>query len=573
MRHDIPFSRLNLTITNGSVIQKRKDKGLLIRMETETKKDPDVLPDVDDNDSGSDRPAQLSRNTVEILFCRMQEAKDFPAFSQHILEINQKASTSSANLTSPSQLASIILKDYSLTNKLLRLVNSAIYGNYAGTITTISRAVMILGFEQVCLAASSLMLFDHLRNRNQSEELKDAAVCSFMSGLLARDLAGKMGLQNLEEAFICAMLHNLGRHLVIYYLPDESGAIKSIMDSQEESESNASRSVLGMSYEDIAMAVLTTWNFPAKIVGSLIRLPPGKVKPPVSEENILQSLAGYANELCDVIRNTQGNARKLALKVMSRRFQNVVPLSAQQLSHMLTTAKVQLEKYSDVLDITLLESHFLQQLAMDAESEPEKVAAGGPGEKITTAAGSGPQDKCVTSRTSENHQGVLINGIQEINNALVSDYQLNDMIFMILETIYRGFDFNRAAYCMMEMSRTKMRARYAFGADIEAVTDKFGFNITNSPTDLFNIALSLRKDVIIEDAEATNIISLIPEWYRKTFLAPAFIIYPIIIRGMPFGLFYADKKLKGEVLSSTQLENMKTLRNQTILAIKQKLAD
>ncbi len=515
-------------------------------------------------------PTKISQTTVEILLRMMERSQDFPAFSQHILEINQKASSSEANLTSPSQLAGIILKDFSLTNKLLKLVNSAFYGSFSGNITTITRAVMVLGFEQVCLAASSLMLFDHLQNKSQSEELKDAAISSFMSGLVARDLAGKMGAHNLEESFICAMLHNLGKHLVIYYLPDQSNAIRSMIAQIGESERNAAWTVLRMSYEDIGMAVLRNWNFPAKIVRSLTRLPEGKIEKPNSDEDVLQSLAGYSNELCDIIRNTRGNARTIAMKVLANRFQKVVPVSGTQLSKMLSSAKAQMEKYSYVLDINIRQSEFMQRLSMDDEPVDEKAAGEG---IIAKSAASDAADAqyLASARSRDDHLDILINGIQEITNALLSDYSLNDMMFMILETMYRGFAFNHVIFCMMEMSRTKMRARHAFGADIGTMTENFAFSISNRPTDLFNMAISQRRDIIVEDAADSAIASLIPEWYRKAFLAPAFIIYPIMIKNTPFGLFYADKKTKGAILSQTQLNYMKTLRNQSILAIRQKI--
>jgi eukaryotic-like serine/threonine-protein kinase len=580
---DFSKMAINLPSYKNKNVDERLDKIVMKALEEkpearypdvhEMKKDLDDYIAAGDSDAGSDRPVQSTRhNPVEILLRRMQHTKDFPALSQHILEINQKASTSSANLTSPSQLASIILKDYSLTNKLLKLVNSAFYGNFAGTITTISKAVMVLGFKQVSLAASSLMLFDHLQNKTQSEELKDAAVNSFISGLIARDLAGKMGAQGLEESFICAMLHNLGRHLVIYYLPDESNAIKLRIAQKGEIERNASWSVLGgMHYEDIGMAVLKAWNFPAKIVSSLIRLPEGKVDRPGSDEDVLRRLSGYSNELCDVIRSTQGNARTIALKALASRFQKVVNVSEIQLSNMLNAAKAQMEEYSDVLGINIAKSDFLRRISMDSKPEAEKAAVWNADAKSAEAAGSGTRDQADAAHAKEDHLDVLINGIQEITNALLSDYQLNDLMYMILETMYRGFAFNHVIFCMMEMSRTRMRARHAFGTDIEIITNQFGFSISNPPTDLFNIALSQQRDIIVEDADASSISSLIPEWYRKAFHSPAFIIYPIIIKDTPFGLFYADKKQKGSILSASQINYMKTLRNQSILAIRQKL--
>ena len=54
-----------------------------------------------------------------------------------------------------------VLKDVSLTGKVLRLINAAYYGVAgAGTITSIPRAVSLLGFRTVGTVASSLMLFE-----------------------------------------------------------------------------------------------------------------------------------------------------------------------------------------------------------------------------------------------------------------------------------------------------------------------------------------------------------------------------------------------------------------------------
>jgi serine/threonine protein kinase len=524
-----------------------------------------------EGDSAKFSSQQQVQTTLEKLLEIMERSQDFPAFSQHILEINQKASLSKANPTSPAQLAGIILKDYSLTNKLLRLVNSAFYGNFSGKITTITRAVMVLGFEQVSLAASSLMLFDHLQNKIQSEELKDAAISSFMSGLVARDLAEKMGTQSLEESFICAMLHNIGRHLVVYYLPDQANEIKAMIAQKGENERNAAWAVLRISYENIGMAILKNWNFPVKIIGSLTRLPDGKVEKPSSDEEMLRSLAGYSNELCDIIRKHQGNDRNIALKTLANRFHQVVPVSGVQLLKMLNTAKTQMEKYSDVLGIDIRQSEFMQQLSMGTEPVDENAVVVRPvvGLDKTDAVAAEKQIRDAAIR--EDRSDILMNGIQEITNALLSDYTLNDMMFMILETIYRGFDFHHVIFCMMEMSRTKMRARYAFGTDIKTVTEKFVFNITNRPTDLFNMAISQQKDIIVEDCQDPSIANLIPDWYQKAFLSPAFTIYPIIVKETPFGLIYADKETKGTILSPIQLNYMKTLRNQSILAIRQKI--
>lgn len=569
-----PPSRRNKIVDRklDSIVMKALEKKPEARYASalDMKKAIDDYLGVDETKQEPAASIQGGHSTVEFLLRRMRHKKDFPAFSQHILEINQKASASSANYTSASQLAGVILKDYSLTNKLLRLVNSAFYGHFAGKISTISRAVVVLGFEQVQLAATSLMLFDHLQNQQQAGDLKDMAISSFMSGLIAKDVAGKMGAKSVEESFICSMLYNLGKHLVIFYFSDEYNTIKMKMAQKGVSEQSASRSVLGVSYEDLGMEVLRAWNFPGKIISSLNRLPEGKVEKPKSESEALRNLANFSNELCDVVRGGQGSERTTALKALSERFQRVATLSDKDMMKLLMAARNKIEKYSDLLGVDVNRSDFLRGLVV--ESGKEEKGANRPAASAVQVAAKEAQragDEASPLRESEEHQSILINGIQEITNVLLEDYQLNDVMFMILETMYRGFAFNHVIFCMLEMNRTKMGARYAFGADVES--QSFSFKITRAPTDIFNIALLHGKDVIIEDSEAPNLSKLMPPWYRNSFLAPAFVIYPIIIKDMPLGLFYGDKDQKGPAISGVQLNYMKTLRNQAILAIKQKI--
>ena len=62
--------------------------------------------------------------TVKELLSRMQNEENFPAISQHITEFNSKASPTGDS--SANELAALILRDYSLTSRLLKVSNSAV---------------------------------------------------------------------------------------------------------------------------------------------------------------------------------------------------------------------------------------------------------------------------------------------------------------------------------------------------------------------------------------------------------------------------------------------------------------
>jgi eukaryotic-like serine/threonine-protein kinase len=166
---------------------------------------------------------------------------------------------------------------------------------------------------------------------------------------------------------------------------------------------------------------------------------------------------------------------------------------------------------------------------------------------------------------------VLSAGIQDVTNTLVEDFKLNDVLLMVLETIYRGFGFRRAIICIRDTKTNTMVARMGLGAGVDEVIPRFRFQITPEP-DVFHHAIEKRVDIVIGDLGEASIASKIPVWYRKLIDAQSFILLPIVIHNKTVGLFYADKQQANTLkLSEQQLSLLRTLRNQAVLAIKQKM--
>ncbi|HOL64614.1 MAG TPA: HDOD domain-containing protein, partial [Accumulibacter sp.] len=166
-----------------------------------------------------------------------------------------------------SDVANTILKDYSLTNKLLRVVNSVHYRQVGGgDISTVSRAVVVLGLDAVRSIAITVMLFDHLQNKSLASQLKEEFLRANLAGALARDLAAEsLARGEAEQAFVCSMFFHLGRLLSQYYFPEEYAEIRRLMAYKNASEEHAAQEVLGVSYEDIGQAIAHSWGFPRLI--------------------------------------------------------------------------------------------------------------------------------------------------------------------------------------------------------------------------------------------------------------------------------------------------------------------
>jgi GAF domain-containing protein len=81
-----------------------------------------------------------------------------------------------------------------------------------------------------------------------------------------------------------------------------------------------------------------------------------------------------------------------------------------------------------------------------------------------------------------------------------------------------------------------------------------------------------QKDLVIRDIEPPQILQLLPEWFKAWASANIFIVLlPIIINNKPVGIFYIEGDKEGyEKVSGSHLNYLKILRDQTVMAIKQK---
>jgi hypothetical protein len=168
-----------------------------------------------------------------------------------------------------------------------------------------------------------------------------------------------------------------------------------------------------------------------------------------------------------------------------------------------------------------------------------------------------------------NAESVLTAGIQDISNSLVDDFQVNDILRIILETMYRAMGFKRVLLCLKDARAGMMSGRFGFGPDTAEIAKHFKFPLAYAP-DVFHLASSKGTDILITNIDDPKIADKIPAWYRQNIPARTFVLLPLNIKQMPVAMIYCDMDRPGDiVISERELQLLKTLRNQAILAIKQ----
>ena len=528
------------------------------------------------------------QSTIDFLLRRMRHKSDFPALSESVSAINR---ITAAENQSVSQLANTILKDFSLTNKILRMVNSAYYQQAGGgNISTVSRAVVVLGLDAVRSMAITVLLLDHLQNTDNADQLKDEFLRANLAGVLARDIGSRVaGRPESEEAFICSMFHNLGRLLSQYYFPEESAEIRRVLLQRNCSEDAAAQQVLGISFADLGMAIAQTWGFPRQIVNSMRRLPVGSVRRPLGSEDRLRVLAALSNELCGVIAESASEQQPKELRRIASRFADAIALDEKELRQAVDRSLAQVADFARSIRLNLQQTRFGRQLKAWGASQaspavPPLSADDGLGDSVlpelavvpvvaqpaAEAVAAGPAGESAADTTEASARtATLLAGIQDVSNALVSDCRLNDVLRITLETMYRAMGFRRVILCVRDQRSNSMVGRFGFGPDVVEVAKRFRFSLVFSP-DIFHAALANGVDILISDTSDPKIAARIPDWFRKAVAAETFVVLPLCIKRSAVAMIYADRPRAGEIsISGQELSLLRTLRNQAVLAIKQ----
>ena len=516
--------------------------------------------------------------TLDFLLRKMRHKSDFPALSDAVIRIQRVASSENESL---ANLSAEILKDVALTNKLLRLVNTAHYTQVGGgSISTVSRAAALIGFAGIRNMALSLVLLEHMQDKAHANQLKAEFLRSQFAGSLAIRLCGRSS--GGEEAFIGALLQNLGRLLTQFYFPEEAGQVEKVIatDPVRIGEEMASIQVLGMSYEELGLGVARSWGLPDTLQRCM-RKPRGD--PPrnalVHAADRLRWVASAANEIAATLLESEPDEAEARVNAVAQRYCGVLGTPLRQMLACAAEARDDLTQMAAAIGLAVHPDSVAHRLfAARVTSTPTMPFAPTLAAPVDPLRGRGiaPGEVGIDlnlALAKPDRRGNAIEmmtaGIQEITNAMVESFKLNDVLRMALETMLRALCLGRIVFCLRDPKSDVISGRVGLGVGVDDVTRRFHVDLKGD-ADLFAVVCRKGADTLITDASAPRIARRLPPWYLQHVNAPAFLLLPLALKGATFALIYADKtQPAGFDLSEKELSLLRTLRNQVVMAFRQ----
>jgi HD-like signal output (HDOD) protein len=198
----------------------------------------------------------MTNHILDKLLHAMQGSKGIPATERSVASVLGALDVGNVG---KHEVVQHIIEDFALTQRVLKLANSAMYAPFCAGSASVSSAMDVLGSEAVL----HLVLGTDLVSE---EELQQDGNLS--RTLLASELARNACTDRAEDASIATLMYEIGRLMSSKYLPAETAAIDHRV-AQGMNVEAASLEVLGMSYQELGVELAARWNLPLSILSTI----------------------------------------------------------------------------------------------------------------------------------------------------------------------------------------------------------------------------------------------------------------------------------------------------------------
>lgn len=513
------------------------------------------------------------RAVREELLEKISANGNLPALGSSVSRVVQLASSDDEAVRS---LAHFIMSDVALAQKILRISNAACFRSNASSspVTTISKAIFLLGFDTVKTCALGMLLVDRMPG-SRAAGVRSELLHALSASMFGRELARRSQFKDAEEAAIAALFRNIGRLLVAAHDHTLYAEINALTH-EGMAPGRAAHQVIGSSFESLAETVMSAWEMPDSIIQSLGPLPGGTQRSARNRQEWVQQVAAFSNAAAEMLMQPDG--ADTAAATLVARFGNALGVDQARLEQMLVIVTEETNALAGQLKLAPVtpagkspEQSNAAALWRQLEGEDGGIP-GLPAEFLLQAADSEDQmQSCARHASGKpfNARELLLAGVQDVTEMMASGRcKANDLILLVLETIYRGMGFRFATICLKDLKSNQYRARISLGENNAARQAGFVFS-AEATRDLFHLALANEADLLISDTHDPKISDLIPAWHRALLPdARSFIVLPLVVQKKPLGLFYADRALPAtEGVPSDETAMIKTLKGQVVAAL------
>jgi HD-like signal output (HDOD) protein len=427
---------------------------------------------------------------------------ELPVLANTLRQINEL--TESQNST-VNELANVILNDAQLTSQVLRLSNTVFYNRASTQVSTVSRAITLIGFDSVKSMAISSLIVDSMLKRNDRPHLLRCLARAIHGAVQARCLLPSTKEQALEEVFIGALLMNIGE-LAFWSCETEQATELEEHLRLDEPPAEAQRAVLHTTFMEITRGLVEAWA-----LGPFIR----EVVAPGTATTKASSL----------VRNTVDMARASEHGWSGAEMDTILERLGKDVG----------EPPAAIRD----------QLKANAQEATRVAVSLGIPQVTELMPGNQDKDSDHGMEAPAVDSDLQLEILRELTQTLAEKPDINEVCQLVIEGIHRAIGMQRVALLMTDRSGQQLTPRKVGGRGTEKWREQFVIN-KDSTGPLGELLPHGLSAVYTPGRQASGV--PYDRWLGKV---PA-LVGSLTAKGRLVGLFYADNAAAGYVPSKEQ---------------------
>ena len=451
---------------------------------------------------------------------------EMPILSAVVRQLNQLTGDDDAEV---NQLAEVILKDPHMTSQILKVANSVQYNPINTSISTVSRAIVLLGFQGVRSLYISLMVVDSLLNDKPRDRLLETMAKAFHAAVLARAMYQKVDKKNHEEVFIATLLYHLGEMAFWAYGGQTADDLE-----VAESDCKSIEKTIGTSFTNLSKELGKAWRLGDTLQEAL-------------------SLGGQKSEkaqavlLGDAFSQSDLNDKMTQKELMKK----IASFTGQSLSD----TKQLINESSETAAVVAI------------EFGAAKVCHLIPGYKDVSQSKDSPQEATIIEADASLQLKVLRDMASAITDV---ELDVTTVFQMALEGMHRGIGLERVALAFFR--QTKLQLKYVLGESTDGWRKDFVYDTAQGQENLFAEVVNRPQPVWVDENFLKKNRYLIDEKTQALLGAKPAFIGVLRINHRNAALFYADRGNTQESLSMEQFDAFKHFLSQCEISV-QAMAD
>ncbi len=476
---------------------------------------------------------------------------DFPAAARIIQRLHDAVRRENCNAL---EVAQVILADPGLSSKVLRVVNSSFYRPRGEPVSTITRAVFLLGFEAIRDLATGLLLIDEMAKAAGGRgAIRNLLHQCLLCGSVSRALSSVVGYANPEEAYLLGLFANWGQLCLAAYYPERYERALESARTQATIE-HALGEEFGLGSGELATAMLGRWNFPASYA-DYFRQPHARgdraVTTPGQRLFALVDMANdYAAHAIDPDPEVRAGAETIlrsAETMFGRKLEDVraaVERGAEEAREHLPMLRG-LGPKPPRLVAPLRAVPPTGSADVDATLPPSAMMHEPPGSVSPTPS-------------------AAFEILAEITRAILAQENINDTLAMVLEGVARTGGFDAAFLALMNVRKDHLLGRLGYGEGVTEFLSALDVPVLPESGVLADAVLAREPRLVPEHGTT----ALLPRGIRApTIRAASLVVYPLVVRGKAVGVLVAGRGEGRVAVGAADVTVVQLFCNQAGLAL------